>query len=292
MNGARMGIAAQSLGIAEAAYRVARDFAHRRSQFGARIDGIPAVRELLADMTVDVQGARSLTYFTSYCVDIENGATRRLQRPGLEHQEANRLKEEARKHKKFALMLIPLSKYYASEMSVRVTNNAIAVLGGSGYMRDYAAERHFRDSRITTIYEGTTQIQIVNAVRPILGGTAKALIEELLDREWTRGVAELADSIAEGLGLFDEAVKYTAARPDGDYADLHGRRIVDMACTLIIGALLCTHAPGDDRKLAVCRRWIESKRHDIRKIHDLVCSGDRAVIDDFDALAGRTPAGD
>lgn len=292
MDGARMGIAAQSLGISEAAYRIAREFARRRSQFGTRIDAIPAVRELLADMSVEIQAARALTYFTSYCVDIENGASRRLQRPDVDVEESNRLKEEARKHKRYSAMLIPVCKYHASEMSVRVTNSAIAVLGGSGYMRDYAAERHFRDSRITTIYEGTTQIQIASAIRPVLGGTAKGLVEELSNRGWTRDAAELAAAVREGLALFDEAVKYTADRADADYADLHGRRLVDMASALVIGSLLCAQSSASDSRRAVCRRWIESKRHELRHHHDVVCSGDRTAIDDFDALRGRALAGE
>jgi alkylation response protein AidB-like acyl-CoA dehydrogenase len=292
MDGARMGIAAQSLGISEAAYRIAREFARRRSQFGTRIDAIPAVRELLADMSVEIQAARALTYFTSYCVDIENGASRRLQRPDVDVEESNRLKEEGRKYKRYSAMLIPVCKYHASEMSVRVTNSAIAVLGGSGYMRDYAAERHFRDSRITTIYEGTTQIQIASAIRPVLGGTAKGLVEELSNRGWTRDAAELAAAVREGLALFDEAVKYTADRADADYADLHGRRLVDMASALVIGSLLCAQSSASDSRRAVCRRWIESKRHELRHHHDVVCSGDRTAIDDFDALRGRALAGE
>ncbi len=292
MKGARMGIAAQSLGIAEAAYRVAREFARRRSQFGASIEAIPAVRELLVDMNIDLQAARSLTYFTSYCVDLENGAARRLQNPGLGAADADRLREDARKYKKYALMLIPLSKYFASEMSVRVTNNAIAVLGGSGYMRDYAVERHFRDSRITTIYEGTTQIQIASAVRPVLGGTAKGVVEELLDREWSPDVAALVSGVEKGLAFLLEAVSFVEGRQDVDYADLHARRIVDMTCALIIGALLCTQAEPSGAKRAVLRHWIESKGPEIEKLHDFVCSGDRTVIDDFDALAGPRHAGD
>jgi hypothetical protein len=225
-------------------------------------------------------------------VDIENGASRRLQRPDVDVEESNRLKEEGRKYKRYSAMLIPVCKYHASEMSVRVTNSAIAVLGGSGYMRDYAAERHFRDSRITTIYEGTTQIQIASAIRPVLGGTAKGLVEELSNRGWTRDAAELAAAVREGLALFDEAVKYTADRADADYADLHGRRLVDMASALVIGSLLCAQSSASDSRRAVCRRWIESKRHELRHHHDVVCSGDRTAIDDFDALRGRALAGE
>jgi alkylation response protein AidB-like acyl-CoA dehydrogenase len=292
MNGARMGIAAQSLGIAEAAYRVAREFAGRRSQFGASIEAIPAVRELLVDMSVELQAARSLTYFTSYCVDLEAGAARRTRTQGPGAEYADQFNEDARKYKKYALMLIPMSKYFASEMSVRVTNSAIAVLGGSGYMRDYAVERHFRDSRITTIYEGTTQIQIAGAIRPVLGGTAKGLVEELLDGDWGPDVAALLSRVKKALAYLDEAVGFVEGRQDVAYADLQARRIVDMACALVIGALLCGQAASNEAKRAVLRRWIESRGPEIEKLHNIVCSGDRTVIDDFDSLAGQSPAGD
>jgi hypothetical protein len=158
MNGARVGIAAQSLGIAEAAYRLARVYAHTRHQFGGPIEKLPAVAELVTDMNIDLQAARALTYETARICDRENNNLRVLelsQRP-LEAEEAKQRKKLARELKRINGMLTPLSKYYASEMCVRVTHNTIQVLGGSGYMRDYPAERYLRDARITTIYEGTS----------------------------------------------------------------------------------------------------------------------------------------
>ena len=155
MNGARVGIAAQSLGVGEAAFRLARNYAHTRRQFGVPIERLPAVAELVTDMKIDVEAARRLAYETARVCDHENNNARVLEWGGpLEKDEEKRRKQLGRSLKRMNGMLTPMSKYYCSEMSVRVAHNAIQVLGGSGYMKDYAAERYLRDSRITTIYEG------------------------------------------------------------------------------------------------------------------------------------------
>lgn len=290
MDAARLGIAAQSIGIAEAAYRVARDFARRRRQFGGRIDEIPAVRELLVDMSVDIQAARALAYYTSFCVDLETGLSRALGRAGGDAAESARIKAEARRYARYRGMLVPAAKYFASEMSMRVANSAVAVLGGSGYMKDYSVERHLRDSRITTIYEGTTQIQVSAAMRPVAGGAAGALIDDLLGGSPAGAASDLADALGDGKKLFDEALSFAADHPARDYTEIHARRIVDMAVGLIVGALLCRQAAADGAKQAAAKRWIVSKLHETRTLRDIVMSGDRSVIDDFEVLAGGNPA--
>jgi alkylation response protein AidB-like acyl-CoA dehydrogenase len=291
MNGARIGIAAQSLGIAEAAYRVARAYAAKRRQFGVTIDTIPAVRELLVDMSVELQAARALTYHASLSVDLEAGLLARLD-DGREHteEERRRVQQEARGLKRANAMLTPMSKYVASEMSMRVANGAIAVLGGSGYMRDYAAERHLRDSRITTIYEGTSQLQVVAAIGGVVAGTAGAVVEGLLDRTWPTSLIPLVERVREGLTRLDEAVAFAKRRQGDGYLDLVARRIVDGACTVIMAALLCTQAAADERKLAVARRWLASRMPEVETNARAVCSGDDSVLTEFEALAGRAAA--
>ena len=285
MNGARIGIAAQALGIGEAAYRVAREYAAKRKQFGAAIDNFPAVRELLVDMSVELQAARALTYHASYCVDLENGSARRLE-GGAAGDEARELQQELRRLKRVNAMLTPMSKYVASEMSMRVANSAVAVLGGSGYMKDYAVERHLRDSRITTIYEGTSQLQVVAAMGGVAAGTARALVESLLDRAWPEAVQPLAAQVRAGLALLDEAAAFAKSQPGASYTALYSRRIVDMACALVVAALFCGQAAASERKLAVARRWLAVKLPELRMNRDLVCSGDDRPIAEFEALAG------
>ncbi len=282
MNGARIGIAAQALGIGEAAYRVAREYAAKRKQFGAAIDTIPAVRELLVDMSVDLQAARALTYHAAFSVDLESGTARRLE--GEAGDEAMALQQELRRLKRVNAMLTPMSKYVASEMSMRVANSAIAVLGGSGYMKDYAVERHLRDSRITTIYEGTSQLQVVAAMGGVAAGSARALVEGLLDRGWPAAVQPLAAQVRAGVALLDEAVAFAKAQPSAGYTALYSRKIVDMACALVVAALFCGQAAANERKVAVAGRWLAVKLPELRMNRDLVCSGDERPIAEFEAL--------
>jgi 3-(methylthio)propanoyl-CoA dehydrogenase len=286
MNGARIGIAAQSLGIGEAAYRVARGYAAKRKQFGLEIDRIPAVRELLVDMSVELQAARALTYYASFSVDLEIGTLRRIEGGTTGEAEGRQAQQEARRLKRVNAMLTPMSKYVASEMSMKVANSAVAVLGGSGYMKDYSVERHLRDSRITTIYEGTSQLQVVAAMGGVGAGTARTLVESLLGRAWPAGVAPLVKQVREGLELLDEAVAFAREQQGAGYLGLYSRRIVDMACALIIAALLCGQAAASERKLAVARRWLAAKLPELRMNREMVCSGDEAVMTQFDELAG------
>ncbi len=291
MNGARIGIAAQGLGIGEAAYRVARDYAHSRKQFDTAIENFPAVRELLVNMSLDVQAARAITYYATFSVDVETAALRKTELgEGAELDAAERkaLKQTARKYKRTNTLLTPMAKYYASEMSMRVSNDAMAVLGGSGYMKDYPVERHVRDARITTIYEGTSQLQVIAAVRGVSAGTAHAVIEDILDRDFPEDIQPMVQEIRDALPLMDEAVAYVK-EAGMEYMDLVARKLVDMAMDLILGSLFCDYATGKDQKKAVARRWLSAKLPLVRMHHQVICSGDRQIISDFDVLAGPVP---
>ncbi|MHC4983701.1 MAG: acyl-CoA dehydrogenase family protein [Planctomycetota bacterium] len=295
MNGARVGIAAQSLGIAEAAYRVARDYAHSRKQFGTAIDNFPAVRELLVNSSIDLQAARALSYYGSFCVDIENGALRRLEFGNIEDAaEKKQLRQLSRKIGRRNKLLTPMSKYYASEMSMRVANNAIAVLGGSGYMKDYPVERHLRDSRITTIYEGTSQLQIVAAVAGVVSGTAGTIVEALLEKPtrldaWPNELKPLVEQIHHEVSLLGEAVEFVKSTPGTAYRDLHARRLVDIATYLVIAALFCDHATVCEKKLSVAKHWLAWRLPEIHMIAEQIKSGDQSAVDEFEALAGPLP---
>jgi alkylation response protein AidB-like acyl-CoA dehydrogenase len=292
MNGARIGIAAQSLGIGEAAYRVARDYAHSRKQFNTAIENFPAVRDLLVDMSLDLQAARALTYFAAYSVDLEEGLGKRIE--AAQHaspEEIKRLRAEERKYKGFNKTVTPMAKYYASEMSMRVSNSAMGVLGGSGYMKDYAVERHLRDSRITTIYEGTSQLQVVAALAGVMGSTVGEMIQEILgDRVWPHELETLVIRIREELVVLAEAVAFVKAQSASNaYRDLCGRKLVDIAIDLVVAALFCDQATANPKKLVVAKRWLADRAPRIRMLKDQICSGETSSLTDFDALAGPLP---
>ncbi|MHC4294713.1 MAG: acyl-CoA dehydrogenase family protein [Planctomycetota bacterium] len=299
MNGARIGIASQSLGIGEAAYRVARSYAAERKQFETPIENFPAVRELLAQSSVDIQAARALTYYASFCVDLEYTALKKQAFGNVEDAaEKKALRQESRKYSRCNKLLTPMAKYYASEMSMRVANNAVSVLGGSGYMKDYASERHLRDARITSIYEGTTQMQVVAAVAGVVSGTARTVADELLsgpsrgageNGEWGKQIEPLIEQIREGLTLLDESVAFVKEQAGTTYRDLYARKLVDIAIYLIVAALLCDQASAKESRLPVAKYWLAWRIPEIHMLTEQIRSGDETVVQDFEALAGPVP---
>jgi len=310
MNGARIGIAGQSMGIAEAAYRVARDYAATRRQFGVVIEKLPAVRDMLIDMKIAIEAGRALLYETSRVVDMEVGFLKQLENPPEDKAEAKQIKNDSRKYKRYAGMLTPMSKYYCSEMCNSVAYNAIQVLGGSGYMRDYACERYARDARITTIYEGTSQLQIVAAVRGVCSGTAEKFMTELAQQDYDPEVKDLLDVLAAGMEQLRETIPYVKEQGN-EYMDLYGRALVDIAIDLINGYLLCGQAstkvqmdvpvaenasagngqtiPMKKRKAMLARRYITKNAPKITALTELIRSGDKSTFTDYEALIGPVP---
>jgi len=311
MNGARIGIAAQSMGIAEAAFRVARDYAATRKQFGVAIEKLPAVRDMLIDMKIAIEAGRALLYETSRVVDMEIGYAKRLEEhPPEDKEEAKELKNESRKYKRCAAMLTPMSKYYCSEMCNRVAYDSIQVLGGSGYMRDYAVERHARDARITTIYEGTSQLQVVAAVRGVCSGTVEKYIAELAASDYDDGVKDLLGMLGEGTRLLTESIPFVKEQGN-EYMDLYGRALVDIAIDLINGYLLCGQASTKvdmeapvaeagaggkgqtismkERKAMAARRYITKNAPKIAAMAKLIVMGDKSTFTEYGALVGPAP---
>ncbi len=309
MNGARIGIAGQSLGIAEAAYRVARDYASSRKQFGVAIEKLPAVRDLLIDMKIAIEAGRAMLYETSRVVDNSVYFEKQLEfNPPAEKEKQRAMKEQSRKFDRLASMLTPMSKYICSEMANRVAYDSIQVLGGSGYMRDYAVERHARDARITTIYEGTSQLQVVAAVRGVCSGTVEKYLAELAQKEYDPELKDLLAKLAEGTTQLLSAVAFVKQQGT-EYMDLYGRPLVDIAMDLIIGYLFCDYAstkvemnvaveddagkeqtmPMKKRKAIVARRFITKNAPKIAALAQLISSGDKSSFNDFASLIGPVP---
>ena len=310
MNGARIGIAGQSMGIAEAAYRIARDYAGTRKQFAVAIEKLPAVRDMLIEMKTAIEAGRALLYETSRIVDLEIGYTKRLEaHPPEDKDELKRLKEKSRKLKRYASMLTPMSKYYCSEMCNSVAYDSIQVLGGSGYMRDYACERLARDARITTIYEGTSQLQVVSAVRGVCSGTAEKYMAELAEQNYDNEVKDLLELLAEGTEQLKEAIAYVKEQGN-EYMDLYGRSLVDIAIDLINGYLFCGQAstkvdmevpvsgdgagsgktiPMKKRKAMLTRRYITKNAPKIDALAKLIRTGDKSTFTEYESLVGPAP---
>ena len=311
MNGARIGISAQSVGIAEAAYRVARNYAASRKQFGGPIEKLPAVRDMVIDMKIDIEAARALLYETGRVVDYDIGYSKKLElNPPADKEQLKQLKEASRRYSRYAGMLTPMTKYFSSEMCNRVAYNAIQILGGSGFMRDYPCERFARDARITTIYEGTSQLQIVAAVRGVCSGTVEKYLQELAAVEYEPQVKNLLDILKQGTDLMFKAVTFIKEK-GVDYMDLYGRPLVDVAIYLICGYLFCGQASSKidcqvgvadgknngqgetismkKRKEVIARRYITKNAALIKSLVDMITGGDKSTFEQYEALAGPVP---
>ena len=294
MNGARVGIASQSLGIAEAAFRLARTYAHTRHQFGKPIEQIPPVAEMVTDMQIAVEAARALTYETSRICDQENNSLRLAETAAdkLDKAELKKIKQSVRSMKRLNGMLTPMSKYYASEMCCDVADTAVQVLGGSGYMKDYAAERHLRDARITTIYEGTSQLQVVAAERAVTSGTFQKYVErfEQVDHQ-DELLSSLKQKLVDGKATLLGAVEFVKTQPPS-YLELSGRRLVDAAIIVIVGHLFLGQGAKNDRKKRVARRFIETQLPVLDMLCEQILAHDTTAVDEYALLAGPVPAKD
>ncbi|MDO4586342.1 MAG: acyl-CoA dehydrogenase family protein [Planctomycetia bacterium] len=288
MNGARLGVAAQSLGVAESAARLAKEYAASREQFGAPINQLAPVAEMVADMQVQIEAGRALAYETARICDLENNTNRLLERnaESLSDAEKKLMKQKSRSYKKLNAMLTPMSKYYCGEMSISVATNTIQVLGGSGFIKDYAAERYYRDARITTLYEGTSQLQVVAAIRGLTSGVFQNYIADFETKELNQELLNsLRDQLIQSRKELDEAIAF-ARTQGGVYLDLVARKIVDSGIAILIGHYLLGQATRCDRKKRIANYFITKQRASILMNLNLIHSGNTQVVDEFALFAG------
>ncbi|MBN1117762.1 MAG: acyl-CoA dehydrogenase family protein [Bacteroidales bacterium] len=243
MNGARLGIAAQSVGIAESAYREALGYAKEREQFGKPIIKFPAVYEMLSKMKAKLDASRSLLYETARFVDVYKAYMHISEERTLEKEE----RDEMKLYQKLADMYTPLAKGLSSEVCNELAYDSLQIHGGSGFMKDYPIERIYRDARITSIYEGTTQLQVVAAIRGVTtGGYLKQMREyEAADikpelQTYRRILIQMTEE-------YEEAVEKVISVNDNEYIDFHARRMVEMAGNIVMGYLLVLDTNRDSK---------------------------------------------
>jgi hypothetical protein len=248
---------------------------------------------MVTDMRIDIEAGRALCYETCRVCDHENNNLRVLEwGPELDKEEKKRRTQLSRALKRMNGMLTPMSKYYCSELGCRVTDRAIQVLGGSGYMKDYAAERYLRDARITTIYEGTSQLQVVAAVRGVSSGAFETWTADHDNKQYDDPVLEgLKQKLIDGKRRVLEAVQFVKSQGTA-YLDLCGRRLVDSALAVIIGHLLLGQGAVNQRKKQVARRYIDRETPVLRMNCEQVLSGDTTPLEQYALLAGPVPSAD
>ncbi|MDR1973473.1 MAG: acyl-CoA dehydrogenase family protein [Bacteroidales bacterium] len=239
MNGARLGVGAQSVGLSEAAYREALKYAMEREQFKKKIIEFPAVYEMLSLMRAKTDASRTILYETSRWVDISKSYAA-LGRSGvtLTPEQRKEMKEAARN----ADMLTPMLKLFASEYANQNAYDAIQVHGGTGFMKDFPVERLYRDARILSIYEGTSQLQVVAAIRFVTNDSYKTLISSYGEQTVKPELEALRATIAKMEEKYLKAVATVKESEREDILDFHARRLVEMAGYIIMGHLLVLDA--------------------------------------------------
>ncbi len=277
MNGARLGIAAQSVGLSEAAYREALGYAKERTQFGKAIIEFPAVSEILSVMKAKLDASRALLYACSRFVDIYKAYDDIAKERKLELDE----KKEAKEYSRLADAFTPLAKGMTSEFCNQNAYDSIQIHGGSGFMKDYACERIYRDARITSIYEGTTQLQVVAAIRHVTTGTYLNWIKAELARECkpedqdVKGILELMTQ------QFADAVEAVTGVGDTKYVDFMARRLVEMAGYTVMGLLLLDDTTRNDAFRRSLRVFVKLGQAEVAKHADFIANFRPDQIGDY-----------
>ena len=249
MNGARLGIAAQSVGLEQEAYDQAVAYARERKQFGEAIINFPAVYDMLSRMKAKIDASRAILYQTSRFVDIY----KTLEDISRERKLTADERKEMKTYSRLADAFTPLGKGMTSEFANQAAYDCVSVHGGSGFIMEYKAQRLLRDARIFSIYEGTTQLQVVAAIRYITNGTYLNIMKEMLTEEVSEAVKPLRDRIAKCVDLYAEAVEKVKADANQAEHDFLGRRLYNMTGDIILSLLLlrdATKAPEEFEKSA------------------------------------------
>ena len=249
MNGARLGIAAQSVGVEQEAYNEGLAYAKERAQFGEKIINFPAVYDMLSRMKAKLDAGRSLLYCCARYVDIYKALEDIARDTKLTPEE----RQEMKKYTRLADAFTPLAKGMNSEYANQNAYDAISIHGGSGFIMEYKCQRLFRDARIFSIYEGTTQLQVVAAIRYITNGTYLSIIKEMLENEVSDDLKPLKERVAKLVDLYEAAINKVKEANDQAVHDFLARRLYNMTGDIVMSLLIlddATKAPEMFQKSA------------------------------------------
>ena len=238
MNGARLGIAAQSVGVEQEAYNEGLAYAKERAQFGEKIINFPAVYDMLSRMKAKLDAGRSLLYCCARYVDIYKALEDIARDSKLTPEE----RQEMKKYTRLADAFTPLAKGMNSEYANQNAYDAISIHGGSGFIMEYKCQRLFRDARIFSIYEGTTQLQVVAAIRYITNGTYLNIIKEMLESEVSDDLKALKARVAKLADLYEAAINKVKEANDQAVHDFLARRLYNMTGNIVMSLLILNDA--------------------------------------------------
>ncbi len=268
MNGARLGIAAQSVGLSEAAYREALSYAKDRRQFGKAIIDFPAVGEILAVMKAKLDASRALLYACARYVDLYKAFEDIERERKLTPDE----KKECKMYSRLADAFTPLAKGMTSEFANQNTYDAIQIHGGSGFMKDYRCERLYRDARITSIYEGTTQLQVVAAIRHVTTGTYLSRIKEFEAQEVCAEDQDIKSTLVFMTQQYANALEAVTGTKNKEFEDFMARRLVEMAGHIIMGYLLLEDTQRNAAFRRSCHVYVKYGQAEVAKHADFIAN--------------------
>jgi alkylation response protein AidB-like acyl-CoA dehydrogenase len=286
MNSARLGVGAQSVGIADAAYREALKYAEERAQFGKVIANFPAVYEMITNMKVRIDALRSLLYETTRFVDLSKVYEEVKKERPLTKEERMEMKAYAR----LANVYTPLIKLTASEACNIIAYDSLQIHGGTGFMKDFPIERIYRDARITSIYEGTTQLQAVAAIKGVTTGVFLEQIRQY-ENEVSEENAEFRTVLQKLTADYEEICKTVMDTEDTDYLDFHSRRLVEMAGNIIMSYLLVLNSQRDEKFMKSAKIFINLARSENRERYDYIQNFDPKALELY-KIEKEEPAGE
>ena len=274
MNSARLGVGAQSVGIADAAYREALKYAEERAQFGKIIVKFPAVYEMISNMRVRIEALRSLLYETTRFVDVTKVYEELMKERSLEKEERLEMKAYA----KLANVFTPLIKLVASEACNSIAYDSLQIHGGTGFMKDFPIERIYRDARITSIYEGTTQLQAVAAIKGVTTGVYLEQIKRY-DTEVSDKNCEIRTKLHKMTEAFESITTRVIESDNTELLDFHSRRLVEMAGNIIMGYLLVINGQRDEKFVKSAKLFVNLARSENQEKYDYMSSFEIADLE-------------
>jgi alkylation response protein AidB-like acyl-CoA dehydrogenase len=274
MNGARLGVGAQSVGLSQSAYDEALAYAKDRRQFGKAIIEFPAVYEMLSIIKAKLDASRSLLYETTRFVDLYKV----YEAVGEERELSKDEKAEGKAYQRLADAYTPLLKMFSSEYANQNAYDCIQVHGGSGFMKDYACERLYRDARILTIYEGTSQLQTVAAIRHVTTGTYLKQIEEYEGAEICPEYYGLRDKLKAMTEKYENAVQLVTEQKDNEVLDFLARRLVEMAGHIIMGYLLLIDASRNEIFRESANVYVQFGQAEVEKHAKYICGFEKDTL--------------
>ncbi len=256
MNRARVGIGAQSLGISQQAYEEALKYAKAREQFGKPIYNLPAISNMLIDMRVTLEANRTLFYSTSTWLDRKEKLEEKVERLKSLKQSFAEANEKLKEAVRVISFLTPVTKYFLSESANKIAYDSLQIHGGTGYMKEFMVERLVRDARITNIYEGTSQMQIVAAIGGAINDVLAEYFNEWEKKDYKGSLSNLLANLIEIRQIFNDCLKYIKEKKDANFQDAAAKDLVELYTYIYVGFLLLNQANEDQHRVFTARRYI------------------------------------